>query len=72
MERKHREVTATEGWGLSLKVLASERLNRAIQNKKIGHDSLEDAIASRDLIHWHVVRMMGTMGSSSADPHSTK
>ena len=35
---------------LLLKALALERLNRTIQNKRTGHDSLEDATASRDLI----------------------
>ncbi|OJD13444.1 hypothetical protein AJ78_06097 [Emergomyces pasteurianus Ep9510] len=41
---------------LSLKTLARERLGREIQNAgKKGHDSLEDALAARDLAHWHVV-----------------
>ncbi|PGH16602.1 hypothetical protein AJ79_01708 [Helicocarpus griseus UAMH5409] len=46
----------TASGGLSLKMLARERLGREIQtagNK--GHDSLEDALATRDLVHWHVV-----------------
>ncbi|KAH6630953.1 hypothetical protein B0J18DRAFT_116805 [Chaetomium sp. MPI-SDFR-AT-0129] len=40
--------------GMSLKALAMKRLGRAIQVGKKGHDSLEDALAARDLIHAHV------------------
>jgi RNA exonuclease 1 len=41
---------------LSLKTLAMVRLNREIQsNGNKGHDSLEDALAARDLAHWHVM-----------------
>ncbi|PFH63062.1 hypothetical protein XA68_10065 [Ophiocordyceps unilateralis] len=40
--------------GLSLKALARERLNREIQTKGKGHDSVEDALATRDLLHWYV------------------
>ncbi|KAH7169738.1 ribonuclease H-like domain-containing protein [Fusarium flagelliforme] len=43
--------------GLSLKKLAEKRLQRVIQQGK-GHDSLEDAIATRDLLHWSVARMI--------------
>jgi RNA exonuclease 1 len=40
---------------LSLKSLVSKRLDRNIQSdEKTGHDSLEDAIAARDLVHWIV------------------
>lgn len=40
----------------SLRTLTKVKLGRDIQNAgKLGHDSLEDAIASRDLAHWHVV-----------------
>jgi RNA exonuclease 1 len=42
---------------LALKTMTLEKLGRKIQmggNK--GHDSLEDAIASRDLAHWNVLR----------------
>ena len=41
---------------LSLKTLMKKRLDRDIQmgDGKTGHDSLEDAIAARDLIHWHI------------------
>lgn len=38
----------------SLKTLAKRHLNRNIQQNGKGHDSLEDAIASRDLIHWRI------------------
>lgn len=38
---------------LSLKTLVKKRLDRDIQTGgKEGHDSLEDAIAARDLVHW--------------------
>ena len=45
-----------KGGDLSLKSLADVRLGRKIQlgDGKTGHDSLEDAIAARDLIHWHI------------------
>ena len=43
--------------GLSLKKLAELRLQRMIQKGK-GHDSLEDAIATRDLLHWNVMRIV--------------
>ncbi|EEH41042.2 hypothetical protein PAAG_03328 [Paracoccidioides lutzii Pb01] len=40
---------------LSLKSLAREKLGREIQSRgNRGHDSLEDALAARDLVHWHV------------------
>jgi RNA exonuclease 1 len=39
-----------------LKTLAKKHLDRDIQmNGNQGHDSLEDAIASRDLVHWTVL-----------------
>ena len=41
--------------GLSLKALALERLKREIQVKGKGHDSLEDALATRDLLLWHII-----------------
>ncbi len=41
--------------GLSLKALALARLEREIQVKGKGHDSLEDALATRDLLLWHVI-----------------
>jgi RNA exonuclease 1 len=40
---------------LSLQALAMRRLGREIQMAGKGHDSLEDATAARDLVHWHVV-----------------
>ncbi|KAK2672883.1 hypothetical protein RAB80_010426 [Fusarium oxysporum f. sp. vasinfectum] len=43
--------------GLSLKKLAEERLGRVIQKGR-GHDSLEDATATRDLLHWNVVKII--------------
>ncbi|KAK8041086.1 hypothetical protein PG994_014093 [Apiospora phragmitis] len=46
------------GRGMSLKKLARERLDRAIQTKGKGHDSIEDSIATRDLLHWHVSRIL--------------
>ncbi|KAF2703979.1 hypothetical protein K504DRAFT_485452 [Pleomassaria siparia CBS 279.74] len=49
-----KEKTGKRGPGnLSLKNLVKKRLGREIQmSTKVGHDSLEDAIAARDLIHW--------------------
>lgn len=44
--------------GLSLKALTLRRLNRTIQIKGRGHDSVEDALATRDLLHWHVAQSM--------------
>jgi RNA exonuclease 1 len=41
--------------GMSLKVLAAERLGWRIQRKT--HDSLEDAVAARGLVIWHLERM---------------
>jgi RNA exonuclease 1 len=41
-------------FGLSLKFLAKKRLNRTIQIKNQGHDSVEDALAARDILHWHL------------------
>ena len=43
--------------GMSLKALAMKRLGRSIQGGK-GHDSLEDAVAARDLVHSYVVDML--------------
>ncbi|KAF5594277.1 RNA exonuclease 3 [Fusarium pseudocircinatum] len=54
VEGNNRETTT----GLSLKKLAEERLGRVIQQGK-GHDSLEDAIATRDLLHWNVLKLTG-------------
>lgn len=41
--------------GLSLKALAADRLKREIQIRGQGHDSLEDALATRDLLLWHLI-----------------
>ncbi|KAK8067235.1 hypothetical protein PG997_013982 [Apiospora hydei] len=46
------------GGSMSLKKLARERLDRAIQVKGKGHDSIEDSIATRDILHWHVSRIL--------------
>jgi RNA exonuclease 1 len=43
--------------GMSLKALAMKKLGRSIQGGK-GHDSLEDAVAARDLVHSYVVDML--------------
>jgi len=44
---------------LALKTLAKKYLDRDIQTKgKQGHDSLEDAIAARDIVHWNVLDLM--------------
>jgi len=41
---------------LALKNLVEKRLHRQIQMAgKAGHDSLEDAIAARDLVHWIIM-----------------
>ncbi|GKT46261.1 SMR domain-containing protein [Colletotrichum spaethianum] len=42
--------------GLSLKALTSEMFDRQIQKGKEGHDSLEDALAARDIVHWFVMQ----------------
>jgi RNA exonuclease 1 len=39
---------------MSLKTLAKQYLGRDIQMGK-GHDSLEDAVAARDLVHYNVL-----------------
>ncbi|KAL2167498.1 hypothetical protein VTG60DRAFT_1192 [Thermothelomyces hinnuleus] len=46
---------------MSLKTLAMERLGRAIQVGNKGHDSMEDALAARDLVHAYITSL------SSAD-----
>ncbi|QUC17191.1 uncharacterized protein UV8b_01432 [Ustilaginoidea virens] len=40
--------------GLSLKALALQRLKRAIQVSGRGHDSVQDALATRDLVQWYI------------------
>ncbi|KAG5770717.1 hypothetical protein H9Q69_010120 [Fusarium xylarioides] len=59
VEENSRETTT----GLSLKKLAGERLGRSIQQGK-GHDSLEDAIATRDLLHWNVLKLTGGLAEA--------
>ncbi|KAK4068436.1 uncharacterized protein Triagg1_7375 [Trichoderma aggressivum f. europaeum] len=44
--------------GLSLKALAKERLGREIQIRGKGHDSVEDSIAARDILHWNVCNLL--------------
>ncbi|PNP56467.1 hypothetical protein THARTR1_03163 [Trichoderma harzianum] len=44
--------------GLSLKALAKERLGRDIQIRGKGHDSVEDSIAARDILHWNVCSLL--------------
>jgi len=44
---------------LALKTLLKQYLGRDIQMKgHLGHDSMEDAIAARDLVHWMVMRRL--------------
>lgn len=40
--------------GFSLKALTLEKFDRVIQVKGRGHDSLEDALATRDLLWWYM------------------
>ncbi|KAM0245092.1 hypothetical protein ACHAQJ_010646 [Trichoderma viride] len=44
--------------GLSLKALAKERLARDIQSNSRGHDSVEDSIATRDVLHWNILKLL--------------
>lgn len=50
--------TAPQEGGVSLKALTLSRLDRVIQVKGRGHDSLEDALATRDLLHWHITHIL--------------
>ncbi|KAH6666393.1 hypothetical protein B0J14DRAFT_660016 [Halenospora varia] len=61
-EEKKKRPRKPKGSGpLCLKTLAKERLGREIQTGgKHGHDSLEDALASRDLAHWKVENLLPT------------
>ncbi|KAG7140606.1 RNA exonuclease 3 like protein [Verticillium longisporum] len=56
-EKKEKKQQSSQRGKLSLKSLAQERLGRQIQMGR-GHDSLEDAMAARDLVHWHVLRLI--------------
>ncbi|ROV99011.1 hypothetical protein VSDG_03815 [Cytospora chrysosperma] len=51
----------------SLKTLTRERLGRDIQMGKLGHDSVEDAIAARDIAHWNVLNFGHGVYSISTD-----
>ena len=66
-EAKRKEFEAQLGPGtLSLKRLAMDRLNRNIQTGNKGHDSIEDAVATRDIAHWHVVATLKEASSADA------
>ena len=41
-----------------LKTLAMAKLGRVIQDGDDGHDSVEDALATRDLAHWAIIHKM--------------
>ncbi|RKF80809.1 RNA exonuclease 3 [Golovinomyces cichoracearum] len=65
VQATHNKPKNLSGTGrLSLKQLAKSRLGKDIQQGRVGHDSLEDAIATRDLAHWNVV-VRGAQGTSS-------
>ncbi|GJD03395.1 RNA exonuclease [Colletotrichum higginsianum] len=49
--------------GLSLKALTAEMFDRQIQKGRTGHDSLEDALAARDIVHWFVMQRSAEMQS---------
>lgn len=51
----------------SLKTLARTRLGRDIQMGKSGHDSIEDAVAARDIAHWNVLNFGHGVYSISTD-----
>ncbi|ROW12101.1 hypothetical protein VMCG_00706 [Cytospora schulzeri] len=51
----------------SLKTLARERLGREIQMGNAGHDSVEDAMAARDIAHWNVLNFGHGVYSISTD-----
>ncbi|KAF9869831.1 3'-5' exonuclease [Colletotrichum karsti] len=55
-DEEEKKAKKQKGGGLSLKKLTKELLGRDIQMGKTGHDSLEDAVAARDLVHWYVMR----------------
>lgn len=56
----------------SLRTLTRVKLGREIQTKgQIGHDSLEDAIAARDLADWHVLHSMGYGELKLNDPNAS-
>ncbi|WQF90083.1 Putative ribonuclease H-like superfamily, exonuclease, RNase T/DNA polymerase III [Colletotrichum destructivum] len=49
--------------GLSLKALTAEMFDRQIQKGRTGHDSMEDALAARDIVHWFVMQRSAEMQS---------
>lgn len=53
--------------GCSLKALAKAYLEREIQLRGRGHDSLEDATATRDLLNWHIANRMPKPEPSNAE-----
>lgn len=57
-----------KGSGLSLKNLTHDLLGRQIQVGKIGHDSLEDALAARDLVHWFVTQKCEELKAQNQNP----
>ncbi|KAJ5593878.1 uncharacterized protein N7459_000086 [Penicillium hispanicum] len=56
----------------SLKNLSQIHLNRPIQQTRFGHDSLEDAMASRDLVKWYVDNLPAEMKKAVEMPVSSK
>lgn len=54
----------------SLKNLSKLHLNRTIQGSKSGHDSLEDAMACRDLVKWYADNLPAEMKLPGAQPPS--
>ncbi|RMZ70506.1 rna exonuclease [Pyrenophora seminiperda CCB06] len=60
VEPKKKKQKKPKGSGdLALKTLLKRYLGRDIQMKgNLGHDSMEDAIAARDLVHWMVKRRL--------------
>ncbi|KAM0269056.1 hypothetical protein ACHAQH_009834 [Verticillium albo-atrum] len=57
-EKQEKKQLSSQRGKLTLKSLAQERLGRQIQMDRRGHDSLEDAMAARDIVHWHVMRLI--------------
>ncbi|KAE9583806.1 hypothetical protein CGMCC3_g208 [Colletotrichum fructicola] len=57
-----------KGSGLSLKNLTHDLLDRQIQVGKMGHDSLEDALAARDLVHWFVTQKCVELKAQNQNP----
>jgi RNA exonuclease 1 len=51
------KVKKKKGGMMSLKMLAKKYLDRDIQVGKKGHDSLEDAVAARDVVHYNVLAL---------------